>query len=71
MEHKIKWFTAIEIVDITTGELITKSMYERRNMRIIKKTKSDEFKTSARGEKYAIRTWTWECREHEQQRLQL
>lgn len=66
MEQKIKWFTATQIVDVETGEILTKSMYERRRMRIINKTKSDEFKTSSRGEKYAIRTWTWECKEHEQ-----
>lgn len=62
--NNIKWYTILEIVDITTGEIIKKSEYERRNLRIINKTIKTE-----KNEKFGTRTITWECREHEQYTL--
>lgn len=61
-----KWYTIVEIVDIETGEVISKSEYERRNLRIIKKIKKHEI----RGTIGTIRH-EWHAREHEQTKMEL
>ena len=61
-----KWFSELEIVDTETGEIITKSEYYRRNLRIINKTKNYEITDEIGKIKHR-----WECKENEQQRLEL
>lgn len=63
---KIKWYTELEIVDTETGELITKSEYERRDLIIIKKTKKNEYNAKSNA---GITRWTWECGRNPQQKL--
>lgn len=66
--EKIKWYTVVEIIDAETGEIITKSEYERRGLRIINKTKT--VKIDENTKEYGEIKWIWECRPHEQLRLQ-
>lgn len=63
-EDKRKWITISEYVDITTGEIITKSEYEREYYKVKKPTKTIEY-----NEKYRIIRYTNECRKHEQTKL--
>lgn len=60
----MKWYTEVEIVEITTGEIITKSEFERRNLKIIKKETKTEILNN-----YGKRKITWEVKENEQTRL--
>ena len=62
-EQNKRWVTISEYVDIETGELITKSKYEREYY-MIKKTKK-----VTENDKYRIITFTNECRPKGQTKL--
>jgi len=59
----IKWYTMTEYVDIETGELISKSEYEK-NYYKIKNNKKIEIT-----ENHGIIKYITECRQHGQKRL--
>lgn len=63
-----KWFSKTEIIDVETGEIITKSEYERNNYRTITKEKNHELKDK-NGIKYGTITHRWLTKPNEQQRL--
>lgn len=65
MNPKLKWYTVVEYVDIETGELISKSLKERKYY-VIRKTKKVEVYEY---QGYGITKWTAECRRNGQQRL--
>ena len=67
-KEEIRWYNIVEIVDVETGEIITKSQFERRNLRIINKTKNHEF-SERNGIKFGLTKIRWEVREHEQTRM--
>jgi len=60
----VKWYTVTEYVDVETGEIITKSEYERNYYAtgIIQKT-------TEKNHKYGITKITKECRRNGQTRL--
>lgn len=68
-----KWYSESQYVDVDTGEIITKSEYQQRNLRKLKTSKSYEFKEFKQWNgsitRYGIIKHTIECREHEQYRL--
>lgn len=63
MNNDKRWITVSEYVDIETGEIITKSLYEREYI-IIRKTKKYEDSGN-----YNIAKWVNECRRHGQTKL--
>lgn len=68
-KERIKWYSTTEIIDTETGEIITKSTYERGNYRIIEKNKKHELQFDNRGNKYGTTTHQWYVKGNEQQRL--
>jgi len=62
---KLKWFTAVEYVDVETGEIITKSEKER-NYYVV----GNETRTEINNEKkYGIKYIRKNCRRNGQQKL--
>lgn len=59
-----KWFSATEYVDVETGELITKSKYEREYYKTGKSAT-----TITENEKYRIKSIRFECRPNKQGKL--
>lgn len=64
MNHRKKWITTTEYVDVETGEIITKSNYERNYYLTGKKSKTIE-----ENEKYKIKKYINECRRNGQVRI--
>ena len=58
---KRKWVTIVEYVDIETGEIITKSVFEREYYKTGKKHKKYN-----ENEKFRITTLQFECRRKQQ-----
>ena len=62
MTTKFKWYSLLEIVDKQTGEIITKTNFERRKLIIKEKEYKNEFKTKTRNgreHKYGIKHVRW------------
>lgn len=66
--EKIKFYAVTTYVIVETGEIITKSEYERGSYRIILKEKHYEF-NEKNGIKYGIINHTRGIKEHEQTRM--
>lgn len=64
MKHVTKWNTIVEYVDIETGEIISKSNFERNYYRIrsTKSTEIKEVKISNEILNYGYVKYTSECR---------
>lgn len=59
----MKWITITEYIDVETGEIITKSEYERNYIKL-KSTKKFEIT-----EKYGITNYQIECQKSKQTKL--
>ena len=66
---QVKFYSYIEIVDIETGEILTKSMFERKNMRIIKKEITRTFKKDINGNTYGKTKSQWQVKTNEQTKI--
>lgn len=71
MEKIEKWITISEYVDLLTGEIITKSLYEREyyKIRTTKKVEIKEVIIKREIKKYGYVKYTNECRKNQQLRL--
>lgn len=58
--EKIKWYAVTQYVDIETGEIISKSLKERKYI-TVKTSKQHEIKEYRNGEKIGIIKHTNEC----------
>ena len=67
---QIKFYSYIEIVDIETGEILTKSMFERRNMRVVKKEITRNFKKDKDGNTYGETKSQWQVKTNEQTKIE-
>ncbi len=63
-EKKMKWYTEVEMVDVETGEILTKSKVEREYIVKSKNKHKTEYKDGK-----GIRKFTWECERNRQQRI--
>jgi len=61
-----KWYSTIEIIDIETGEIITKQQARAESYYVTKKYKITEFNQE---ENYGTIKWCWECKKSTQTRL--
>ena len=66
----MKFYSYIEIIDIESGEIITKSMFERRNMRIVKKEITKTFKKDKNGNTYGEKKSQWQVKTNEQTKIE-
>lgn len=61
----MQWSTTVEVIDIETGEIITKKHVEKGNYVIIKKEQTTEIKNNI----YGKRKIKWLCEKNRQQNL--
>lgn len=72
MRHVHKWISTTDYVDLQTGEIITKSEYERDYYKVRNTQKKEIKEVTIKNEKlnYGYVRNTTECRKHGKTRLQ-